>query len=192
MPIDIHGKDYATVAERVDKLRKEHPEYTIETQLIMQDEYKIIMKALILDGEKLISTGYAEEIRGSSPINKHSPLENAETSAVGRAAAFMGYAGTEIASAEEVANANYQQDIIEAQIRGIEYGKAQILLESSIAAIKEGIAEENLDAAAEAWFELTDDEKKSLWIAPSKGGCFTTREREVIKSTEFREAYHNE
>ena len=43
-------------------------------------------------------------------INKTSALENAETSAVGRALAFLGFAGTEIASADEVANAIKQQN----------------------------------------------------------------------------------
>ena len=60
---------------------------------------------------------------------------------------------------------------------------------SSIVAIKEGIALDNLSEAAEEWFTLEDEIKASLWIAPSKGGVFTTREREVIKSSEFRMAH---
>ena len=122
--VPIHGKQYKTIALRINEFREEHPEYTIETQLIHQDENVVIMKALIMNGEKLISTGYAEEIRGSTNINKTSALENAETSAVGRALAFFKYAGTEIASADEVMNAISQQDVINAQLRGIEIGKA--------------------------------------------------------------------
>ena len=63
-------------------------------------------------------------------------------------------------------------------------------VKSSIDTIKKGIADNELSAAAEAWFELSKDEMKGLWIAPSKGGVFTTKEREVIKTTEFREAYY--
>ena len=59
---------------------------------------------------------------------------------------------------------------------------------SSIIAIKAGIANGDLSSAAEAWFELENEIKVALWRAPSKGGCFTTIERDVIKSTEFREA----
>ena len=59
---------------------------------------------------------------------------------------------------------------------------------SSIIAIKAGIASGDLSLAAEAWFELENEIKVALWRAPSKGGCFTTIERDVIKSTEFREA----
>jgi len=187
MPVPIHGKDYATVAERVNQFRDQFPEYTIETQLIERSDDGVCMKALILDGDRLISTGYAEEKRGSG-INLTSALENCETSAVGRALAFFKFAGTEIRSADEMREAVDQQELIAAQKRGIEIGKAQILLKDTVSAIKTGINEGNLHAANEAWRELTDDEKKLLWVAPSKGGCFTTEERKIMQSSEFREA----
>ena len=123
MPVKIHGKDYKTVSERIAEFQTDnsrnaekaleaglaHRYIGIETQLISQDDEKVIMKALIMDGDRVLSTGYAEEVRGSSNINQASALENAETSAVGRALAFFGYAGTEIASADEVASAITQQ-----------------------------------------------------------------------------------
>lgn len=56
----------------------------------------------------------------------------------------------------------------------------------SIQAIKDGITSNDLSTASEAWFELGDEVKKGLWRAPTKGGCFTTKEREVMKSQEFR------
>ena len=90
--VNIRGKDYQTVPFRVGKFREKHPEYTIETQLILQDEEKVIMKALIFDGDKMLATGYAEEIRGSSNINQTSALENCETSAIGRCLAALGMA----------------------------------------------------------------------------------------------------
>jgi|GEM_PF-2063464 len=58
--------------------------------------------------------------------------------------------------------------------------------------IKTAIAEDNLSAAAEAWFELSDEEKKSLWVAPSKNGPFTTEERRIMKTSEFRQAHYGE
>ena len=60
--------------------------------------------------EKHLSTGTAEELRATSRINQTSALENAETSAVGRALAFLGFANDSIASAEEVSLAIEQQD----------------------------------------------------------------------------------
>lgn len=51
-------------------------------------------------------------------------------------------------------------------------------------AIKCGISGHtgDLSTAQEAWDELSDDEQTALYIAPSKGGIFTTAERKVIKS----------
>lgn len=64
--------------------------------------------------------------------------------------------------------------------------------QKTIEAIKEGIATGELSSAAEAWYELSEAEMKSLWIAPSKGGPFTTEERKIMKTTEFREAHFGE
>jgi len=126
MPVNIHGKEYHTVAERVNKFLDEMDGYGyIITELISADENRVVMKAEVgigadvktangLDLKTIKATGYAEEVRGSTNINKTSALENCETSAVGRALAFAGYAGTEIASAEEVANAIGQQQASEA------------------------------------------------------------------------------
>lgn len=65
-------------------------------------------------------------------------------------------------------------------------------LAKSVIAIKAAIANGDISGAAECWFELDDEEKKQLWVAPSKGGPFTTAERDLIKSKEFRLAYYGE
>ena len=62
----------------------------------------------------------------------------------------------------------------------------------SIKVIVLGIESGEYSSAAEAWFELDEKEKMELWRAPSKGGVFSTREREVMKTKEFRESYINE
>lgn len=65
-------------------------------------------------------------------------------------------------------------------------------LARSVVAIKDAIKSGDISGAAECWFELSDEEKKKLWVAPSKGGPFTTAERDLIKSKEFRLAYYGE
>lgn len=67
-------------------------------------------------------------------------------------------------------------------------------LQPTIDAIKDSIESGELSAGSEAWQELSELEKMGLWKAPTKGGVFTTSEREVMKSTEFRKAHgvHNE
>ena len=61
---------------------------------------------------------------------------------------------------------------------------------SSIAAIKEYLINNDLDNAAQEWFTLDDQAKTDLWRAPSKGGLFTTLEREIMKSKEFKDAFY--
>lgn len=106
--VNIHGKGYETVGYRVQKFREDtkYKDYAILTHLVNRDDDTVVMKATILDGnDRAVATGYAEENRGATTINKTSALENCETSAVGRALAALGMGGTEYASADEVANA---------------------------------------------------------------------------------------
>ncbi len=42
-----------------------------------------------------------------------------------------------------------------------------------------------LEPGIEAWAEMTNDEKRSIWVAPSKGGPFSTDERYILKSDKF-------
>lgn len=58
-----------------------------------------------------------------------------------------------------------------------EYVRKEI---ESIVYIKEMIKLEKIDAAKEAFNELSREAQLALWIAPSKGGIFTTKEREVL------------
>tara|TARA_R110000737_G_scaffold167182_1_gene194036 strand:+ start:324 stop:914 length:591 start_codon:yes stop_codon:yes gene_type:complete len=92
--------------------------YSMQSEILYHDTEKVIVKAVltIYTGETSQSyVGHAEEHRNASNINKTSALENAETSAVGRALAFAGWAGDEIASADEVAAAINQQPVQPAQ-----------------------------------------------------------------------------
>ena len=42
------------------------------------------------------------------------------------------------------------------------------------------------------WFELTNEERQGgIWLSPKNDfGLFTTYERDIIKSTEFRQMYY--
>ena len=188
--VDIRGKSYNTVAKRVADFREKHPDFTIETD-VQSNTDVVVLKAFIKDNEgRVLATGYAEEVRGSTNINKTSALENCETSAVGRALAFYGFGGTEIASANEVSNAIIQQAKQEVADFFIKMNRCIDDNMTSVLEIKNSIVQGVLSNGAEAWFELSEEDQKTLFVAPSKGGIFTTKEREVIKSKEFREAYY--
>lgn len=88
-----------------------------------------------------------------------------------------------------------QQQQAQAQQQQQDAARQQALMEAvhklqpSIQAIKAGIASGDLASACEAWAELTNDEKQSIWVAPTKGGPFTTDERKTMQTKEFRESY---
>lgn len=191
--VKIHGKEYKTVALRIQEFREKHPDFTIQTDLVEANDMLVVMKATISAAGMVIATGYAEEVRTASKINRTSALENAETSAVGRALAFFGLGGSEIASADEVANAITQQSSQapkEDMEKLIAHNEAWRNNSGSIYFIKEYIDmdEPKWESVAEAWAEISNEDKQALWLAPSKGGVFTTAERAALKSDEFNAA----
>lgn len=104
--IEIHGKQYETVALRVKKFREVHGnDLSLATEIVHRDAECVVMRATISKDGMVLATGHAEEYRHTSSINKTSALENCETSAIGRALATLGLGGTEFASADELKRA---------------------------------------------------------------------------------------
>ena len=119
--LDVKGKEYAEVNQRIKAFRMLYPEGTIETEMLSNENGVCVFKASVYAYKKpvylnndlyseekdmLLGTGHAYEKEGSTFINKTSYIENCETSAVGRALAMCGIGiDTSIASAEEVQNA---------------------------------------------------------------------------------------
>lgn len=111
--MDVKGKAYAPVNERIKAFRAVYPNGCIATEVISEDDKVIAMKATVASGESVLATGHAFEIKNGSYINKTSYLENCETSAVGRALGFAGFGiDAAIASAEELSGAEREQDRI--------------------------------------------------------------------------------
>ena len=110
--IPIHGRNYRTVAYRVNEFRSEdkYEGWCINTDIIQQSEVEVTMKSIVTDQNGTVrGTGIANEVKGAGNINKTSHIENCETSAIGRALASIGLAGEEYASANELVNALEQQ-----------------------------------------------------------------------------------
>jgi hypothetical protein len=181
--VNIHGKEYETVASRVARFRAEHGDkYGIITDVVNRNDEQVVVKAMIIrygevlrdkDGaytdQAVIATGYAEESRSSSSINRTSALENAETSAIGRALANFGLAGTEYASADEVANAIKQRQ---------EPTKASNVQKAKIAALlrQAGIPNEDMPKVVRDKWSLdlkdlseTEATQLILWIKDEQG-----------------------
>ena len=111
--IDIHGKPYVMVKDRVIHFNNEYPNGCIRSKLVDRIDSVVIFEATVIpdvDKPERFFNGHAEEEMGSSQINQTSALENCETSAIGRVLAMMGIGVNEsFASGDEVANAVYQQ-----------------------------------------------------------------------------------
>ena len=87
--------DYEPVASRLDRFLKAHPDARVITDLVhYSGDFAVFKAELWLDGE-IIATGWEEEVRNSSHINKTSHLANAETGALGRALANAGLSGSD-------------------------------------------------------------------------------------------------
>lgn len=106
--INIKGKDYVLVSDRVIYFNENYPKGSITTELVSEpsSDY-IIMKAIVKpDDSYRVFTGYSQAVIGDGMVNKTAALENAETSAVGRALGMMGIGVIEsIASADEMTKA---------------------------------------------------------------------------------------
>lgn len=105
--VNIKGTEYVEVNERVKYFVKNYVGWSIETELLSNNDSICVFKATIKDENgRVIATGHAYEKESSSFINKTSYIENCETSAVGRALGFLGIGiDASIASSDEVANA---------------------------------------------------------------------------------------
>jgi hypothetical protein len=104
--IQIQGKDYVTVNERVKEFHKLYPNGSISTRILSGNEGSVTMEAKVIPNcaeQGRFFTGLAHEVQDAGYINKTSHVENCETSAVGRALGFLGIGiDTSIASADEV------------------------------------------------------------------------------------------
>ena len=109
--IDIKGKSYVQVNERLIHFRREYEGWSISSELLSNEGGKAIIKATITDDKSIVrATGLAMEVEGAGFINKTSHIENCETSAWGRALGCLGIGIEEsVASFEEVGNAVKQQ-----------------------------------------------------------------------------------
>ena len=107
--IDFKGKSYVQVSSRVLYFNETYPDGSIMTELVSQpSDALVVIKATVKPNDKQTFTGYSQAKWGEGYINKTSALENAETSAVGRALAFMGIGVIEsIASIDEINKTTY-------------------------------------------------------------------------------------
>ena len=106
--VNLRGKEYVEVNQRILYFRtaQEFKDWSLETEIISSTADSVIMRAVARNPEgRIIATGFAQEDRTSSVVNKTSFVENCETSCWGRCMANLGIGISPeigIASADEV------------------------------------------------------------------------------------------
>lgn len=94
--LNLRGKEYLEVKYRLVWFREEHPDFSIETELVRSEENDAIVRATIRDNTgRVISMSHKAEDRKGFPDF----MEKAETGAIGRALALLGY-GTQFCADE--------------------------------------------------------------------------------------------
>ena len=110
--INIKGKSYVLVSDRILFFNQNYKNGMIRTHLLSDpDAEMVVVKAQVipdLENDKRFFTGHSQAKWGEGMVNKTAALENAETSAVGRALAMMGIGVVDsVASVDEINKASY-------------------------------------------------------------------------------------
>jgi len=126
-------ENYETVADRLVRWWEEYPDGQILTSIHHYQGDVVLFRAEGYDNNgKLIATGYAEEIRGSSPVNRTSFVENGETSAIGRMIANspLGHTGERPSRTEMMKVSNHPSVV---SSKGPEYARTPQQVVSELA-----------------------------------------------------------
>lgn len=163
--VDIKGKEYVEVNERVKYFVREYAGWSIETELLSNVDEICVFKATIKDENgRVMATGHAYEKESSSFINKTSYIENCETSAVGRALGFLGIGiDTSIASSDEVANAVKNQP--SSGGNKVDFDKIRKEIEDV----------QSTDELVKYWMKLSLSDKQASILKPA----FTKKKKEL-------------
>lgn len=156
--------DYETVEQRIARFYRDNPDGRIVTSDCTTDADRerktwrvkgsIFLSAEDQKLELVKATGYAFEVDGTQGANQTAALENAETSAIGRALANAGYSGNKRTTREEMEKVS----------RGV--GPASM-------PVPDGFLD-RLDAA------VSIEELQTLWNEAGQGG-FVTPEVTALK-----------
>ena len=186
MPINVKGgKQYFQVTERLVELWQLYPEARIATTVDYMDGKQVIMKAVITQDGKQLSSGHAHGVFGTDSFTDKI-VEKTETCAVGRAMSLLdsrlfGGGPDGIASADELAAAIQGVPQKDVDARNFDFMQAYLRNAEQIANIKDRLADDDYDHAKELMDEISNEDKLALNRAWTKGGIFTPRETKQIK-----------
>lgn len=174
--MDIKGKNYCPVNERILAFKKVYAEGSIITEIIEKADDSVLMIAKVYDGDKLLATGHAMENKQGN-VNILSMIENCETSAVGRALGMAGFGVDKGIASEQEMNKieDYKMKNKKIEIYDKVYISEIDAIKIQKAAInelirKQGIILEELKKAVrnQTWTELEDLNYQQLGMLEKK------------------------
>ena len=159
---------------------------TVNDEIVLiGDRYYVKATAIITDGQQVIqNSAYAREALSRKGMD--------DSQITGSASSYARkYALNGLFLIDDTKDAD-TQDNRKVNDHAAALKDAIAKHQDTIDVIQQGIKDGDIGSAAEAWFELDQEEMKSLWVAPTKGGPFTTKERDIMKSPEFRKAHYGD
>ena len=162
--VSIKGKDYVEVNTRLKYFRQNFKDWTLETDIVELTDDKVLMKAYIKNPDgRIVATGYAQEDKSSSYINKTSFIENCETSAWGRALGNLGIGiDSSVASYEEVDIAIKKQEATKQAPKRLKLFDEGNHWDNTVNALKSGKVK-TIEQIAN-YYEITPEARKKLEI----------------------------
>jgi|TARA_R100000084_G_C4621123_1_gene133207 hypothetical protein len=156
------GKLYTQVAQRVEAFRNHiGDELGMESEIVCDDGKRVVMKATIKSRDGfVVATGWAEELRGGTGVNKMACIENTETSAYGRALANLGIHGGEFASDNEIDKARRNEKIIDEAEQAAKEAYGNVRMESTPA--QPPPANADVSTPEGSWAAWVENQKKII------------------------------
>jgi len=174
------------IIEQAGPVIREHG-FSYKSNTVFQDGFIVATIKVTHD------SGHSEETSFPVPIDKDAYMNNQQqhksADTFAKRVAFCNAFGIVTADEDDDANsAGKAPSAKEIFARMARHAEAVRQNWDSINVIRESLAVNDYPIAVEAYYELSDEAKNDLQLAPTKGGIFTTKEREQMKSDLWGEA----
>ena len=168
------GKSYVMVKDRIEVFRREFgTEFGIETNVDYKQGFDqgaaVVASARISDKDgNTVASGWAVEYVGSTKLTDASPVEVAETSAIGRALACFGLHGGEYASLNEMEAHSRKQEFRAPQSKPQTNGGPQPVNRAGPdGSVDPGLARQSeRNRQSSQWYVPTDHD--AVWLQPDR------------------------
>lgn len=176
------------IVQQTGGLIKKHGfSYMTSTEMKVTENGSLVCATVIVTHENghSESTSFCVPVDTESYMNNQQQVKSANTFAM--RVAFQNAFGIMTADEDDdaIQAGGQGPSALEIYRRAAEHAQAVRDHWDSVASIRSALAVEDYERAAEAYAELEREEIMKLWLAPTKGGIFTTEERATMKSDAF-------